>query len=152
MPTPHVDADDLAVAAIARGEDATAPRHPDYDQQEVLILAALRGQAASVIAHYGPDFAGRRRRLAEGPAAAPRGVVRQRRGSWTQLLAAGADPAAGEWSPLATAVRASGDPHRDHVGVAERLVAAGNMIEPWMLEQADGPLAAWLRGHQRGGG
>ena len=51
----------------------------------------------------------------------------------------------GEWSPLAAAF-ASGDAARDHVGVAERLVAAGNVIEPRMLEQADGPLAALARG------
>ena len=147
----HVDADDLAVAAIARGEAATAPGQPDFDQQEVLILAALRGHEASVIAHYGPDFAG----VVGGSPKAPL----LHHAAWfgnprlvEQLLAAGADPAAGEWSPLATAVRASGDPHRDHVGVAERLVEAGDVIEPWMLEQADGPLAAWLGRHQRGGG
>ena len=147
----QVDADDVAVAAIARGEDGDAPQAPDWDQQEVLVLAALRGQAASVIAHYGPDLQG----VVGGSPKAPL----LHHAAWfgnarlvDELLAAGADPAAGEWSPLATAVRASGDAHRDHVGVAERLVAAGNVVEPWMLEQADGPLEAWLRRHQGGGG
>ena len=38
----HVDADDLAVAAIARGERPdVVPTDLDYDQQEVLILYAL---------------------------------------------------------------------------------------------------------------
>jgi hypothetical protein len=147
----EVDADDLNVAAIARGEDDRGPEDPDYDQQEVLILAALRGQATRVIEAYGPDFEG----VVGGSPKAPL----LHHAAWfgapavvDALLAAGADPLAGEWSPLATAVHASGDPHRDHVGVAERLVAAGCKIEPWMLEQADGPLSAWLRGHQRGDG
>ena len=147
----EVDADDLNVAAIARGEDDRGPQHPDYDQQEVLILAALRGQAARVIETYGPDFEG----VVGGSPKAPL----LHHAAWfgapavvDALLAAGADPLAGEWSPLATAVHASGDAHRDHVGVAERLVAAGSVIEPWMLEQADGPLADWLRRHQRGDG
>ena len=34
---------------------------------------------------------------------------------------------------------------RDYVGVASRLVAAGAVIEPAHLEQADGPLAEWLQ-------
>ena len=96
-----------------------------------------------MIAHYGPDFEG----VVGGSPRAPL----LHHAAWVgaaavvdELLAAGANPPSGEWSPLATAVRASGDAHRDHVGVAERLVAAGNVIEPWMLEQADGPLAAWL--------
>ena len=37
------------------------------------------------------------------------------------------------------------DPDGDHVGVAERLVAAGAQIEPRFLELADGPLAEWLQ-------
>ncbi len=38
---------------------------------------------------------------------------------------------------------------RDYVGVASRLVAAGAVIEPAHLEQADGPLAEWLQAQPR---
>ena len=128
------------------------PEQPDYDQQEVLILAALRGQAARVIEHYGPDFAGRRRRLAEGPAAAPRRVVRQRRGSWTSCSRRAPIPprASGRRWPRRCVRRAT----RTAITSASPSGSSppATSIEPWMLEQADGPLAAWLRRHQRGGG
>ena len=51
-------------------------------------------------------------------------------------------------TPLAWAAHGSQDfgaSGRDHVGVAERLVAAGAQIEPRFLELADGPLAEWLQ-------
>ena len=51
-------------------------------------------------------------------------------------------------TPLAWAAHGSQDyehPDGDHVGVAERLVAAGAAIEPRFLELADGPLAEWLQ-------
>jgi hypothetical protein len=110
----HVDSDDLAVAAVARGErPETVPSAPDWDQQEVIVLAALRGQLPLVVELFGPDFTG---------------VV--------------------GGSPSTTAVNASqfhALPGRDFVGVAERLVAAGNVIAPALLDEADGPLAAWLQ-------
>jgi hypothetical protein len=147
----EVDADDLHVAAIARGEHDRGPAAPDYDQQEVLILAALGGHAKRVLEAYGPDF--------EGVVGGSPKASLLHHAAWVgvpavvdELLEAGADPSTGEWSPLATAVHASGDPQRDHAGVAERLVAAGCAVEPWMLDQADGPLVDVLRRHQRGGG
>ena len=50
-------------------------------------------------------------------------------------------------TPLAWAAHGSRDngSSGDHVGVAERLVAAGAEIEPRFLELADGPLADWLQ-------
>ena len=54
-----VDADDVAVAAIARGERPDAvPETFDYDQQEVLILAALWERMEHVVDLLGPDFRG----------------------------------------------------------------------------------------------
>jgi hypothetical protein len=50
-------------------------------------------------------------------------------------------------TPLASAVEGSRHhalPGRDHVAVAELLVAAGNPVEPRFLDTADGPLVAWL--------
>lgn len=144
----RVDADDLAVAALARGErpGADLPDAPDYDQQEVLILAALHGRAAGVIERYGADFAG----VVGGSPA----VTLLHHAAWFgaagvvgELLAAGADPTAGEWTPLWSAVHGSPAHElegREFVGVAERLTAAGNAVEPAMLAHADGPLAAWL--------
>ena len=58
----------------------------------------------------------------------------------------------GEWSALRSAVAGSvysDMPGRDFVGVAERLVAAGNVIEPAFLDEADGPLAEWLAARLR---
>jgi hypothetical protein len=67
-----------------------------------------------------------------------------------RLLERGADPVARAHfdTPLAWAAHGSSnydDPDGDHVGVAERLVAAGAEIEPPLLELADGPLAEWLQ-------
>ena len=143
----HVDADDLAVAAVARGErPERVPQAPDWDQQEVIVLAALRGQLTLVVELFGPDFAG----VVGGSPS----VSLLHHAAWVgnpqlvgALLEAGADPSAGDWSPLRTAVNASQYhelPGRDFVGVAERLVAAGNVIAPALLDEADGPLAAWL--------
>ena len=50
--------EDLAVAAVARGEAARLPAAFDVDQQEVLILAALWGRLDAVVDAVGPDFAG----------------------------------------------------------------------------------------------
>ena len=48
-------------------------------------------------------------------------------------------------SPGRRTARRTTGPDGDHVGVAERLVAAGAEIEPRFLELADGPLAEWLQ-------
>jgi hypothetical protein len=134
-----VDFDDLAVAAIARGErPPVVPEALDFDQQEVLILAP---DPRLVVELYGPDFRGvvggspEASLLAHAAWAGDSERVRF-------LLAAGAAPNA-----LGAAVFGSGgwrEPGRDHVGVAEQLVAAGEVIEPQYLGQADGPLAEWL--------
>jgi ankyrin repeat protein len=140
---------DRAIAAIARGEAAGATLDPamlDVDAQEVLVLAALRGHLDEVVAAVGPDFRG----VVGGSPVLP--LIGH--AAWVgspvlvqRLLALGADPLGGGTSPLATAAHASQYhevPGRDFVGVAELLVAAGNAVEPAMLDVADGPLAAWL--------
>jgi hypothetical protein len=134
-----VDFDDLAVAAIARGErPPVVPETLDFDQQEVLILAR---DLTLVVELYGADFRGvvggspQASLLAHAAWAGDLGRVRF-------LLAAGATPDA-----LGAAVFGSGgwrEPGRDHVAVAEQLIAAGEVIEPQYLAQADGPLAEWL--------
>ncbi len=140
----HVDADDLAIAAIARGERPEAvPETLDYDQQEVVILAALRDRMELVIELFGPDFRG----VVGG---SPDGSLLQHVG-WVgnpalaeQLLDAGAVPdGALDWAVHGSQNHAIEG--RDYVGVASRLVAAGAVIEPAHLEQADGPLAEWLQ-------
>ncbi len=67
------------------------------------------------------------------------------------MLGLGADPAgascAGAATPLAWAAHGSqyhGLRDRDFVPVAELLAAAGNPVEARFLEEADGPLYAWL--------
>ncbi|HEY6890419.1 MAG TPA: hypothetical protein VI300_21625 [Solirubrobacter sp.] len=134
-----VDFDDLAVAAIARGErPPVVPDAPDYDQQEALILAdALE----LVIELYGPDF--------HGVVGGSPDASLLAHAAWSGapervrvLLAAGATPDA-----LGAAVfgsRGWREPGRDHVAVAEQLVAAGDVIQPQYASEADGPLAEWL--------
>jgi hypothetical protein len=134
-----VEFDDLAVAAIARGErPPVVPEHPDYDQQEVLILAEA---LPLVVQLYGADFRGV---VGGSPTAsllahaAWFGAAERVR----VLLAAGATPDA-----LGAAVFGSHgwrEPGRDHVAVAEQLVAAGDVIQPQYAAEADGPLAEWL--------
>ena len=143
-----VDEDDLAIAAIARGErPEITPDTLDYDQQEVVILAALRDQMALVVECLGPDFRG----VVGG---SPEGSLLQHV-AWVGnpdlarlLLDAGADPA----GSLGWAVHGSRNhavPGRDYAGVASLLVAAGAVIEPGHLEVADGPLAEWLEARLR---
>ena len=133
------------MAAIARGDHPpVVPAELDYDQQEVLVFAALGDHLALVLELYGPEFHGV---LGGSP-----DVTVIHHAAWVgspelvgALLDAGADPSAGEWSALRSAVAGSvyhDIPGRDYVGVAERLVAAGNVIEPAFLDEADGPLAA----------
>jgi ankyrin repeat protein len=136
-----VDEDDLAIAAIARGERPEAvPDAFDYDQQEVVILAALRAVMPLVVELFGPDFRG----VVGG---SPDGSLLQH-AAWVAnaelvrfLLDAGADPAGGlDWV-------VHGSQFRGHetVGVASALVEAGAVITPQHLELADGPLAEWLQ-------
>jgi hypothetical protein len=61
------------------------------------------------------------------------------------LLAHGADPA----GAVGWAVRGSqyhAIPGRDYVGVVQRLLAAGEELEPNAVSEADGPLYEWLSG------
>jgi Ankyrin repeats (3 copies) len=143
---------DRAVAAVARGEhpEGPLPEPLDVDAQEVLILAALRGRDELVVDLLGPDFRG----VVGGSPVLPL----LGHAAWVgdpdlvgRLLDRGADPVArgdAEWdTPLAVAALGSqwhAIPGRDYVGVAERLLAAGGVLEPRMLDVADGPLAAWL--------
>ena len=147
-----VAAGDRAVAAVARGErpDAPLPDLLDVDAQEVLILAALGRHDALVVDLLGPDFRG----VVGGSPVLPL----LGHAAWVgdpqlvdRLLARGADPVArgdAEWdTPLAVAALGSqwhAIEGRDYVAVAERLLAAGGVLEQRMLEVADGPLAAWL--------
>ncbi len=142
-----VEAADLAVAAIARGERPAGPLPDalDPDSQEVLILAALRGHLGLVVDVAGPDFRG----VVGG---SPVGSLLHHAG-WVgdpgvirELLAHGADPAGGELgAPLGWVVHGSQyGSGRDHVAAAELLVSAGNEIKASYLDDAHGPLYEWL--------
>ena len=153
--TDGLDPADLAVAAVARGE---RPRTPlpealDVDQQEVVILAALRGQLDLVLELFGSGFSG----VVGG---SPPGTLLHH-ASWAGsaevvagLLARGADPLASTRTdydtPLAWAALGSQHhehPGRDHVAVGEALTDVGGRVEPRFLEVADGPPADWLERH-----
>jgi len=126
-----VEFDDLAIAAIARGERPPVVRTDlDWDQQEVIMLADA---LPLVIELYGPDFKGV---IGGSPVVSLVSIA-----SWLGdvervrvLLAAGAVP-----DGLGAVVGGSGA-----VEIAELLVAAGAVIEPEHVEHADGPLAEWL--------
>jgi hypothetical protein len=142
----EVAADDLAVAALARGEARAITGALDYDQQEVAILAALGGHLDVVVDALGPDFAG----VVGG---SPWGTLLHH-GAWVgspavvgRLLERGASPFLGDSTPLAWTVRGSQYwdlPGRDYVAVFDLLLAAGNVPEPWFEEAAEGPLVARL--------
>jgi hypothetical protein len=143
-----VEADDLAIAAVARGERPdSVPETLDYDQQEVVILAALGGRLESVVERFGPELRG----VVGG---SPEGSLLQHV-AWVGdadlarlLLDAGADPAGSlDWAVHGSQYHAVGG--RDYVGVASRLVEAGAVIAPAHLELADGPLAEWLQARLR---
>jgi ankyrin repeat protein len=149
----EVDPRDHPIASIAGGShpQEPLPEELDPDAQEVILLSALRGNLELVLDVVGPQFSG----VVGG---SPQGTLLHH-SAWMGapelidgLLARGADPAARSDAhfdtPLAWA--AHGSQHyeladRDFVGVAERLVAAGAVIEPRFLEIADGPLAEWLQ-------
>jgi hypothetical protein len=138
--------EDLAVAALARGEAVSIAGPLDYDQQEVAILAALGGHLEVVVDALGPDFAG----VVGG---SPHGNLIHH-GAWVgspavveRLLERGASPFLGESTPLSWAVHGSqyhAVPGRDYVAVFDLLLAAGNVPEPWFEDVAEGPLAARL--------
>ena len=149
----EVDPADAAVASIARGERPTTPLPEtlDPDAQEVIVLSALRGKLDLVLDVVGPHFRG----VVGG---SPEGTLLHH-AAWIgspelveRLLERGADPVARS-APTSTrrspgrrtARSTTSIPDRDHVGVAERLVAAGAELEPRFLELADGPLAEWLQ-------
>jgi hypothetical protein len=147
-----VSPDDLAVAALARGEAPASPlpAEPGADAQETLILAALRGRLDSIVAALGPNFFGH---VGGGP---PGSLLHH--ACWVgdplvvdRLLELGADPVGGSdtevGSPTAWAVHGSQyhrTAGRDYVAVVQRLLAAGAQLEPRFLDTADGPLAGWL--------
>jgi hypothetical protein len=143
-----VEADDLAIAAIARGERPdSVPDALDYDEQEVVILAALGGRVDLVVELFGSNLRG----VVGG---SPEGSLLQHV-AWVgnadlarRLLAAGADPAGSlDWAAHGSQYHALAG--RDYAGVAARLVEAGEVIEPRHLELADGPLAEWLQARLR---
>jgi ankyrin repeat protein len=147
-----LDPADEAVEAIARGERPRVALSGtlDPDAQEVIVLAALRGHLDVVVAAVGPDFRG----VVGG---SPAGSLLHH-AAWIGspdlvrgLLEGGADPTGGAGSeagtPLAWAAHGSPayrEPGRNYVAVAELLAEAGNEVEPTMLDEADGPLVAWL--------
>jgi ankyrin repeat protein len=148
----EVDAQDVAVAAVARGErpESPLPDALDPDAQEVLILAALEGRLDLVVELVGPNFRG----VVGG---SPEGTLLHH-AAWMgnpelvrELLAHGADPSSRSSAdfdtPLAWAALASQYHElagRDYVAVVELLAAAGNPIEPRFVEVAGGPLLEWL--------
>jgi ankyrin repeat protein len=143
----EVSADDLAVAALGRGEAESVPGSLDYDQQEVVIMAALRGHLDVVVDAVGPEFGG----VVGG---SPWGRLIHH-GAWVgsprvvgRLLERGADPVAesgAEFStPLAWCCLGSQYwefPERDYVAVARLLLDAGAVYEDRFEEVAAGPLA-----------
>jgi ankyrin repeat protein len=147
----ELDPADGAIASIARGErpETPLPETLDPDAQEVIVLSALRGKLDLVLDVLGPQFSG----VVGG---SPEGTLLHH-AAWVgsvdiveRLLQRGADPLAllESGPPLAWAAHGSrdyADPEGDHVGVAERIVAAGAEIEPRLLEIAGGPLAEWLQ-------
>jgi ankyrin repeat protein len=147
-----VAAEDLAVAAVARGERPAGGIPPDLgpDAQEALALAALSGRVDLVVDLVGPDFFGH---VGGGP---PGALLHH--AAWTgnahvvrRLLERGADPVARSGAdfdtPLAWAVHGSTGwqiEGRDYVAVADRLLEAGAELEPRFAERAEGPLASWV--------
>jgi ankyrin repeat protein len=149
----EVAPEDLAVAALARGERPAQPLPAQLspDAQEVLILAVLRrDHRERIIDVIGPEFFGH---VGGGP---PGTLLHH--ACWvgkpsvvSLMLERGADPNAPSGAdfdtPLAWTFLASQYhelPNRDFVGVAELLVARGAELEERFAEVAQGPLADWL--------
>jgi ankyrin repeat protein len=138
-----IDPADAAVESLARGERPTTPLPEsfDVDQQEVIVLAALRGRLDAVVDAVGPGFRG----VVGG---SPEGSLVEH-AAWVgdavlveRLLGLGAEPG----SALGWAAHGSGNHGApgDYIAVAELLVAAGSPVEPGLLDDAAGPLYAWL--------
>jgi ankyrin repeat protein len=139
-----VDPADAAVESLARGELPTTALAGalDVDQQEVIVLAALRGHLAAVVDAVGPGFRG----VVGG---SPAGSLVEH-AAWVgdaalveRLLALGAEPG----SALGWAAHGSRNhtaPGRDYVAVAELVLAAGARIDPGLLDHAEGPLYGWF--------
>ncbi len=131
--------EDVAVAAL---DKPALPPAFDVDQQEVLILAALRGRLDAVVDAVGVGFEG----VVGG---SPEGTLLHH-AAWVgspelvrALLDRGADPR----GVLGWAAHGSQHhelPGRDYVAVAELLVAAGDRPTAESAEAADGPLHDWL--------
>jgi ankyrin repeat protein len=148
----EVGAEDLAVAAVVKGErpQRDLPTELGPDAQEALALAALRGRLDLVVDLVGPNFFGH---VGGGP---PGTLLHH--AAWVgnadavrRLLERGADPVAPSGAnfdtPIAWAVHGSTGweiEERDYVAVAELLLAAGAELEPRFPEAAEGPLAQWL--------
>ena len=136
--------DDLAVAAIARGErPATCRRarlrpaggaHPGRAERR----ADGAGRRA-----VRPGLPRRRRRLARGIAARARGLGRRRRAT-RGCCSKRAPRSATRSSGPRTAPRTTRCRGATTSRVASALAAAGAVIERRHLEEADGPLAEWL--------
>jgi hypothetical protein len=142
--TTGVDPADEGIAALARGERPSGPLPDsfDVDQQEVIVLAALGGHVDVVVEAVGPNFRG----VVGG---SPDGSLLQH-ATWVgdaalveRLLGLGAK-AEGALGWAAHGSRNHRVPGRDYVAVAELLVAAGSAVTPALLEDAEGPLYAWL--------
>ena len=150
--SPGVDAGDLAVVAFARGDGPAAamPAELDPDQQDVLILAALRGRLEALVDALGPNYRG-------VVGAGPSGTLLHH-AAWVgyadttrALLARGADPVAASGmefdSPAAWCALGSQHwalPGRDYVSVMEQILAAGGELEDRFADVAHGPLHEWL--------
>jgi len=140
----EVDQADAAIESLARGERPTTPlpQHPDVDAQEVIVLAALGGHLDAVVDAVGPGFRG----VVGG---SPEGTLVEH-AAWVgdaalveRLLALRAEPGAAlGWT--AHGSRNHRAPGRDYVAVAELLVAAGAPLDAGLLDDAEGPLYAWL--------
>jgi hypothetical protein len=139
----ELDPADAAIESLARGERPTPPLPEtfDVDQQEVIVLAALRGYLDAVVEAVGPGFRG----VVGG---SPEGSLVEH-AAWvgdaplvSRLLELDAEPGSAlGWA--AHGSRNHGAPG-DYVAVADLLVAAGARLEPGLLDEAEGPLYAWL--------
>jgi hypothetical protein len=140
----ELDPADAAVESLARGERPSTPLPEtfDVDRQEVIVLAALGGHLDTVVDAVGPGFRG----VVGG---SPEGALVEH-AAWVgdsalveRLLELGAEPgAAPGWASHGS--RNHRAPGRDYVAVAELLVAAGCLVYPGLLDDAEGPLYAWL--------
>jgi ankyrin repeat protein len=149
----EVAPEDIAVAALARGERPAEPLPEKLgaDAQEVLVLAVLRQDHLDLIVDVlGPNYFGH---VGGGP---PGTLLHH--ACWvgnpktvSMLLERGADPVGRSrakfdtpiaWAALGSQwYRIEG---RDYVGAVERLLDAGAELEQRFVEVAEGPLADWL--------